>query len=185
MIKPIMVLPLFVWLSREMEEFYPISHYPMYATVDSKPVWYIYLADADALDESGFPKAIPMEALVGVRPARAKKTYQTNLKKHAKEIEFKDNYYELPDEEWQKVGEELLAYFRGREEVMKTGDKLPDRFALVFVEITIRGGDGVPRIEPAPGETEKELNERREVIALEVVDNGKGGDDPEEGGEQP
>ena len=176
-----MILPLFVWLSREVEEFYPISHYPMYATVDSKPVWYIYLADAEKMDESGFPEAIPMESLVGVRPARAKKIYQTNLKKRAKEIEFEKNYYQLPDEQWQEVGEELLAYFRGREEVMKTGDQLPDKLALILVEITIRDGDGFPRIEKAADEVEQEVNERREVIALEVTEEEKEPD----GGEQP
>ena len=165
-----MVLPLFVFLSREMEESYPISHFPMYATVDSKPVWYIYLADADNVGSDGFPEAIPMEALVGVRPARAKKIYQTRLKERAKK--FDQHYYEeLSEEEWVDVGEELLDYFRGREEVMKTADKLPDRFALVLVEITIRDGDGEPRIGKGPKEVERELNERRKVIALERTEN--------------
>ena len=162
-----MILPLFVWLSREMEEFYPISHYPMYASVDSKPVWYIYLADADKLDEDGFPEAIPMESWVGVRPARAKKIYQTRLKNRAVEVgSTKGKYYELSEADWRHVGEELLDYFRNRDEVMKTGE-LPERFALVLVEITIAGGEGVPRIPKAQGEIEKEINERRMVVAVE------------------
>ncbi len=145
--KPAIALPLFVIVSREMEEFYPISHFPMYATIDTRPVWYIYLGDADEIAPDGFPAPVPMEHLVGVRPARAKKIYQTRLKDHAADLDLgKDAYYDLPQTEWEAVGKDLLEYFRGRVPVMaklhaQRGLSMPENLALVFAEITIVPGE--------------------------------------------
>ena len=169
--KPVMVLPLFVLVSREMEEYYPISHYPMYATIDTDPVWYVYVGDADRLDSDGFPAPVPMEYLFGIRPDKAKKSFQIDLKKRAEKVgRDKNSYYDLPAHEWTGVGDALLHEFRRMSStgkmVKKQAEKkvaVPSRLALIMAEITM-----------APGSPPKET---RRVVAAESVQK-TGGKNP-------
>lgn len=147
--KPILLLPLFVIISRSVEEAYPISHFPMYATLDREPVWYVYLADG----ETG--EALPMEHLVGVRPAAAKKMFRTRLRKRA-EVEGlkKDDYELLPESARAEVARAFLGFLRKRGEGMALD--LPSRMALGYGKIML-----------VPGEKTDEV---LSVIATEKVD---------------
>ena len=134
--KPILLLPLFVIISRSVEEAYPISHFPMYATLDREPVWYVYLADGAT------GEALPMEHLVGVRPAAAKKMFRTRLRERAEaEGLKKDDYQSLSESAESEVGTEFIEFLRKRNEKLPEAKALPDSVALMLGEITLTPGE--------------------------------------------
>ena len=146
--KPILLLPLIVIISRSVEEAYPISHFPMYATLDREPVWYVYLADGAT------GEALPMEHLVGVRPAAAKKMFRTRLRERAKaEGLGKDDYNSLPEPAREEVGRVFLDFLRKRGEGLDTDSELPPTLALGYGKIVL-----------VPGE---KPDEKLSVIAIE------------------
>ncbi len=65
-----------VLLSQWLEEWYPLSHFPMYSGFSSSQ-WYVYL-----VDEHGEP--IAAERDYATRTAYLKKVYVRNLSKHRK-----------------------------------------------------------------------------------------------------
>ena len=139
--RPLWVLPVLVWLSLEVGEFYPISDFPMYSNPTSRITDYVYLGDADDLDEEGRPRPIAMQYLVGVRAAKAKKIFYAEVEKRTRAMKI--GKYALPHKEMCKVGEEVLAFLRDRENHMGTHDQLPERMAFVHGKIIMALGDGI------------------------------------------
>lgn len=139
--QPLLVLPLLVVFMLVVGEFYPFSDFPMYSDPDPDTTYYIFLGDADALDEGGLPRPIAMQYLVGIRAAKAKKILWSNLKARARELG--KGAGDLSDEELRQVAAATLAYFRAREEHMGTADQMPARLALVRGEVDLALGEGI------------------------------------------
>ncbi|MEZ5299516.1 MAG: hypothetical protein R3F11_02435 [Verrucomicrobiales bacterium] len=139
--KPIIALPLLIWLCREVQEFYPFSHFPMYSDPRPVPQFYVYLGDADKPAEGGLFEPVAMQHAVGMRAAKAKKVYQDKLRTANKKLGREpDDYLALPADEKRKIGEDLLAYFRKRKEIV--GDEaMPDRMALIEVTVNLLPGE--------------------------------------------
>jgi len=139
--QPIVALPLLVVFLLVVGEFYPFSDFPMYSDPDPGVTDYIYLGNADALEDDGKPTPIPMQDLVGVRAAKAKKIFHTDLEEYAKSLGKKKP--DLSEAERQSVAAKTLAYLRSQETRMGTAQMLPERLALVHGEIDLVLGEGI------------------------------------------
>ena len=139
--QPLLALPCLVVFMLVVGEFYPFSDFPMYSDPDPGTTEYIFLGDADSLDEEGLPRPIAMQYLVGVRAAKAKKIFQTNLRERARESG--KSFRDLTTTEISKVASETLAFLRGREQHMGTSAEMPERLALVLGEVDLVLGEGI------------------------------------------
>ncbi len=142
---PAMILPGLILLTQVLGEFYPFSHFPMYSNPNVEPSTYIYVVDADEA-EAGKMVPVAMEHVFGVRAARAKKIYYAWLKDRAKELGFRDRH-DLHPEQREEIARKLLAFFRKRSEAIGETGQLPERIALVMVEIAPELGVALQRRE--------------------------------------
>lgn len=139
-----MVFILLVLTGLGLDEFYPFSEFPMYSDPDPGTTDFIYLGDADQISEDGKPAPIPMQTMIGIRPAKATKIFRTAQDEKAKILDIARD--QLPDAALHAVALECLRYFRAREEHMQTADQLPSRLCLVRVEIDLVLGEGVSEV---------------------------------------
>lgn len=120
-------VPLIVCLSIWVEDFFPLSHFPMYSDPNESEN-YFYVA---TLDEAGRPRPLPVNDLTGVTAPKVKKMYKSWAKDHAEKLGKSDS--DLTREERAEVGRELLAYLR--EQAGKRKKSLGGTAALVEVWI--------------------------------------------------
>ncbi len=143
------VVPFIVFLSIWVEDFFPLSHFPMYSDPNESEN-YFYLATADG---AGGLDPVPVRALTGVTAPKVKKMYKSWARDHAASLGKSDK--ELTAEERARVGRDLLAFLRGQAEG-KPG-ALPGHLSLVEVWIVYDNDTGfsetpevVATLEPSP-----------------------------------
>lgn len=120
-------VPLIVALSIWVEDFFPLSHFPMYSDPNNSEN-YFFVA---SLNDKGEPEPLPINALTGVTAPKVKKMYKSWAKDHAKSLGKSDS--DLTPEERAEVGRRLLAYLK--EQAIKKKKDLPGTAALVEVWI--------------------------------------------------
>jgi len=106
---PFKLMLAFIVLSLVVEEWYPISHYPMYAN-PPKNHWYVYVSD-------GGDQPLPLQTVFGLRTAFLKKVYRDRLKRMPKKA----------------AAEATLAYVY--EEGIKVDHPKPDELRLWRVNL--------------------------------------------------
>lgn len=121
------VVPFIVFLSIWVEDFFPLSHFPMYSDPNDSEN-YFYVA---TLDDRGDPKPLPVNDLTGVTAPKVKKMYKSWAKTHAEKLGKSDT--KLTKEERAEVGRNLLAYLR--EQAAERKKEIPGAAALVEVWI--------------------------------------------------
>jgi hypothetical protein len=121
------VVPFIVFLSIWVEDFFPLSHFPMYSDPNESEN-YFYVA---TLDDNGAPKPLPVNDLTGVTAPKVKKMYKSWAKTHAEKLGKSDT--KLTKEERAEVGRNLLAYLR--EQAVERKKEIPGAAALVEVWI--------------------------------------------------
>ena len=129
-------VPFVVFLSLWVQDFFPLSHFPMYSDPDESEN-YFYLA---TIDESGQSRRrCRFARLTSITAPKVKKDVQILVARiRRRKLDKSDN--DLTREERAMVGEELLGFLREQAEkrvARKRGkrNKLPDNFALVEVWI--------------------------------------------------
>ena len=149
---PFFCLPLLVVGSLLLEDdAYPFSNFPMYSDPDESEN-YLYLATpttdkVNAKEVAGeWVEALPSKTLTGITAPKIKKMYKRYLEDHAKELDVKTK--ELPDEEREKIGRQILAFFREQGENHNSGKpeeirlEVPEEMRLIEVWITFNEEGG-------------------------------------------
>ena len=144
-------VPFVVFLSLWVQDFFPLSHFPMYSDPDESEN-YLYLA---TLDDSGKTEALPVRKMTSITAPKVKKMFKSWTREYADERDKSDN--DLTREERAEVGRELLTFLREQAEKRVAGKrgknaKLPDNLALVEVWIVFDNKTG--------------LSESTEVVAV-------------------
>jgi hypothetical protein len=120
-------VPFIVFLSIWVEDFFPLSHFPMYSDPNNSEN-YFYVATQDG---KGDLKPLPINALTGVTAPKVKKMYKSWAKDHAEKLGKSDS--DLTPQERADVGRNLLAYLR--EQAVMQKKEIPGTAALVEVWI--------------------------------------------------
>ena len=121
------MVPFIVFLSIWVEDFFPLSHFPMYSDPNESEN-YFYVATADA---GGATEPLPVRKLTSITAPKVKKMYKSWAREYANELGKSDR--ELTREERAKVGRDLLAFLRKQAD--ERHEAMPDRLALVEVWI--------------------------------------------------
>ncbi len=122
-------MAVFCTVSLAVKENYPFSHFPMYG--DPNPErYYFWLATAE-----GEPLAV--RNLTGKSSAQLGKMLRTYADRRLKEAGVKRRD-DLPPEQKQAVGEELVAFLRQEAAVLKK--TMPERVAIMRTDIRYEDG---------------------------------------------
>jgi hypothetical protein len=121
------MVPLIVFLSLWVQDFFPLSHFPMYSDPDESEN-YFYVA---SVDESGTQEALPVRALTSITAPKVKKMYKSWAREYADSLEKRDR--DLTKEERAKVGRDLLTFLK--KQAVERNREMPPKLALVEVWI--------------------------------------------------
>ncbi|MCB1229052.1 MAG: hypothetical protein KDN19_02235 [Verrucomicrobiae bacterium] len=128
------MVPLIVFLSIWVEDFFPLSHFPMYSDPNESEN-YFYVA---TMDDKGEPEALPVRKMTSITAPKVKKMYKSWAREYADERDKSDR--DLTKEERAEVGRNLLAFLRSQAE--QRHEVLPDNLALVEVWIVYDDDEG-------------------------------------------
>ncbi|MCB1064963.1 MAG: hypothetical protein KDN20_18850 [Verrucomicrobiae bacterium] len=120
-------VPFIVFLSIWVEDFFPLSHFPMYSDPNESEN-YFYVGTTD---EKGETKPLPIRALSSITAPKVKKMYKSWARDYADSLGKSDR--ELTKEERAKVGRDLLEFLR-KQSADRSQD-LPENLTLVEVWI--------------------------------------------------
>lgn len=129
-VNPIWILPALVYLCAKVEEFYPITHWPMYSNPSMGPSWYCYLADGDG-------EALPVRVLCGETAPKLKKrmrSYTTDLLGQEQWEQY-GKREDLPAEAWEICAERVLTEMVERSHEEGNLAELPPQLQLMRVDI--------------------------------------------------
>lgn len=127
-------VPFIVFLSIWVQDFFPLSHFPMYSDPDESEN-YFYVA---TLEENGEIEPLPVRALTSITAPKVKKMYKSWSRAYADELGKSDR--KMTKEERAEVGRELLIFLRKQAE--ERGRELPEVLALVEVWIVYDNDTG-------------------------------------------
>lgn len=127
-------VPFIVCLSIWVQDFFPLSHFPMYSDPDESEN-YFYVAE---VDDQGQLEALPVRHLTSITAPKVKKMYKSWSRELADELGKSDR--KLTKEERAKVGRELLAFLSKQAEERRLA--MPGRIALVEVWIVYDNDEG-------------------------------------------
>lgn len=120
-------VPLIVFLSIWVEDFFPLSHFPMYSDPDNSEN-YFYVA---TVDDKGGLTPLPVNALTSITAPKVKKMYKSWAQSFADDRGKSDK--DLSAEERAEVGRNLLTFLQ--DQAGKRNRNLPEPVALVEVWI--------------------------------------------------
>jgi hypothetical protein len=120
-------VPFVAFLSIWVEDFFPLSHFPMYSDPDNSEN-YFYVATQD---EDGGLTPLPVNALTGVTAPKVKKMYKSWSRDFAAKLGKSDS--KLTKEERAEVGRDLLAYLN--EQALSRKKEFPGEASLIEVWI--------------------------------------------------
>lgn len=120
-------VPFVVCLSITVEDFFPLSHFPMYSDPNNHENYW-YLA---ALEEDGETTPLPVRRLTSITAPKVKKMYKSWSRDLAARLGKRDR--DLTAEERAQVGRELIAFLQ--DQAARRGRELPPSLALVEVWI--------------------------------------------------
>lgn len=126
-------VPFVVSLSIWVQDFFPLSHFPMYSDPDESEN-YFYVATTT---ENGDMEPIPVRKLTSITAPKVKKMYKSWARERASELDKSDR--ELTIEERAEVGRELLTFLSGQ--AAERSREMPDPLHLVEVWI-VYGEEG-------------------------------------------
>lgn len=127
-------VPFIVFLSIWVQDFFPLSHFPMYSDPDESEN-YFYVA---TLEENGETKALPIRALTSITAPKVKKMYKSWARAYADELGKSDR--KMTKEERAEVGRDLLTFLRKQAD--ERGREMPEVLALVEVWIVYDNDTG-------------------------------------------
>jgi hypothetical protein len=130
-------VPLVVFLSLWVQDFFPLSHFPMYSDPDESED-YFYLA---TVDEEGEITPLPVRSLANITAPKVKKMFKSWAEDDARAIG--KSRKELSDEQRAEVGERLLLFLKDQAEKRGRGDDFPDDAALVQTWIVYDNETGI------------------------------------------
>ncbi len=174
------VVPFVLFLSLWVEDFFPLSHFPMYSDPDESEN-YFYVA---SIDEGGETRPIPIRALTEVTAPKIKKMYKSWVDDYAAAHSTDDD--RLTEAQQAEVGGELLTFLR--DQAVAHEQAWPEQAALVEVWI-VYGDEGfreTPRVvatlppsiptktPSAPGIENSERTSARVILPGGKRDGGKG-----------
>lgn len=128
------MVPLIVFLSIWVEDFFPLSHFPMYSDPNESEN-YFYVA---TVDDQGTPEALPIRKMTAITAPKVKKMYKSWARDFADDLGKRDK--DLTAEERAEVGRNLLAFLRDQAE--QRHEDLPENLALVEVWIVYDNDKG-------------------------------------------
>lgn len=138
---PIGALLIYTFLSLELKENYPFSHYPMYSNPSDERHYYLIT------DGSGQP--IPIQTLTGVTCPKIGKIFRKKAEELAKKHDVKAK--DLSPEGVQEVCDEMFAQLR--QEAEGRQQTLPDRLQLKKSFISYQDSKVVENVELIGTET--------------------------------
>lgn len=128
------VVPFIVFLSIWVEDFFPLSHFPMYSDPDESEN-YFYVA---SVSENGETQPIPIRVLTLVTAPKVKKMYKSWSREFAGKLGKSDK--ELTSEERAEVGRNLLTFLE--DQATDRGREMPENMALIEVWIVYDNDTG-------------------------------------------
>lgn len=112
-----------------MREWYPFSHFPMYARFENY-TYYVYVTDHNETP-------LPVESLFGIRTANLKKIYQKELRRIARD--HPRGTKGLPREQRREAGDYVLQFLRENSANPRKTDAIR---GLKLYQVDIRGVNG-------------------------------------------
>ena len=147
-------VPFVVCLSIWVQDFFPLSHFPMYSDPDESEN-YFYLATTN---EAGEREPVPVRKLTSITAPKVKKMYKSWSRKRAGEMDKSDR--DLTTEERAEVGRELLTFLNGQ--AVDRNREMPEPLHLVEVWIVYDNDTGF-------SETPETVATLEEVVLPEVA----------------
>ena len=127
-------VPFIVCLSIWVQDFFPLSHFPMYSDPDESEN-YFYVATTN---ETGEVEPIPVRKLTSITAPKVKKMYKSWSRQRADEMDKSDR--DLTQEERAEVGRELLTFLNGQ--AVDRNREMPEPLHLVEVWIVYDNDTG-------------------------------------------
>ena len=127
-------VPFIVCLSIWVQDFFPLSHFPMYSDPDESEN-YFYVATTN---EAGEMEPIPVRQLTRITAPKVKKMYKSWSRQRADEMDKSDR--DLTQEERAEVGRELLTFLNGQ--AVDRNREMPEPLHLVEVWIVYDNDTG-------------------------------------------
>lgn len=121
-------VPFVVFLSMWVQDFFPLSHFPMYSDPDESENFF-YLA---SIEDDGSLSPAPVRQLTSITAPKVKKMFKSWADDDAKAL-GKRGRKDLSAEERAETGERLLVFLKDQAE--KRGKEFPQPAALVEVWI--------------------------------------------------
>lgn len=112
------------------EEFYPLSHFPMYSSFASN-TYYVYLAD-------GSDRPLATVDFAGMNTPALKKVYDGELRRERRRIQASGGKINV--EQTQAVGRAVLERVKSSPPAQAAGGALPDVLRLYRVDIELVEG---------------------------------------------
>ncbi len=128
------VVPFIVFLSIWVEDFFPLSHFPMYSDPNESEN-YFYVASVSG---DGETRPIPIRALTQITAPKVKKMYKSWSREFADERGKSDN--DLTAVERAEVGRNLLTFLE--KQAADRGRVMPENVALIEVWIVYDNDTG-------------------------------------------
>lgn len=128
-------VPFVVFLSMWVQDFFPLSHFPMYSDPDESENFF-YLA---SIDEAGNTTPAPVRQLTSITAPKVKKMFKSWADDDAKAIG--KSRKELTTDERAATGQRLLAFLKDQAE--KRGETFPAPAALIEVWIVYDNETGL------------------------------------------
>ena len=127
-------VPFVVCLSIWVQDFFPLSHFPMYSDPDESEN-YFYVATTN---EEGEMEPVPVRKLTSITAPKVKKMYKSWSWKRADEMDKSDR--DLTTEERAEVGRELLTFLN--DQAVDRNREMPEPLHLVEVWIVYDNDTG-------------------------------------------
>ena len=127
-------VPFIVCLSIWVQDFFPLSHFPMYSDPDESEN-YFYVATTN---EAGEREPIPVRALTSITAPKVKKMYKSWSRQRADEMDKSDR--DLTPEERAEVGRELLTFLN--RQALDRNREMPEPLHLIEVWIVYDNDTG-------------------------------------------
>jgi hypothetical protein len=112
------------------EEWYPLSHFPMYSSFTSS-TYYVYLAD-------GADRPLATLDMAGMNTPALKKVYDGELRRERRRIQSSGGT--INAEQTQAVGRAVLERVKNSPPAQAAGEALPDVLRLYRVDLELREG---------------------------------------------
>ncbi len=122
-------VPFVIFLSLWVQDFYPLSHFPMYSDPDESENFFYLARDLG----EGKTQPLPVLKITGVTAPKVKKLFKAWAKERAAELDKSDK--ELSDEERAEIGRELLEFLGDQAGKRGMAEDLKGSLALVEVWI--------------------------------------------------